>query len=107
MSWSRTYTHTLAIAVDMTTASIFWNQEDVTVSTLCRLVQLADAGVDDFLVRLAALELSAAQIDFLRWLAPRLDRLQANHCELARQADAARAAKTIRLTALKVTAAPK
>lgn len=100
MSWSNTYTHTLAIAVDMLTAATFWNQEDVTVSTLCRIVQLADAGEGDFVMRLGTLKLSASQVDFLRWLAPRLDRLQANHCELARQADGARALKAWRLTAL-------
>lgn len=80
MSWSGTYTHTLAIAADMGTASIFWNREDVTVSSLCGLELRKPAGNW-----------------FLRALGRLLNRVQANHCELAIAADRARAQSTIAL----------
>ena len=78
MSWSNTYSHTLAIAVDMLTASIFWNDEDVTVSSLCG-VALRKGQTTTFLARLGKI----------------LNKIQANHCEMAITADKARAAQTI------------
>jgi hypothetical protein len=35
MSWQNTYSFTLAITLDVVTASVFWNRRDVTVSSLC------------------------------------------------------------------------
>jgi hypothetical protein len=74
MSWSNTYSHTLAIAIDILTASIFWNVEDVTVSSLCGLA-LRSGRSSSFLGRLGRV----------------LNRIQSNHCELAIAADLARA----------------
>lgn len=80
MSWSGTYSHTLAIAVDMATASIFWNRADVTVSSLC------------------GLELRKASGNwFLRGLGRALNHLQSGHCESAIAADRARGQATVDL----------
>lgn len=78
--WSNTYSHTLSISVDMLTASIFWNKDDVTVSSLCGLA-LRRGESATFLARLGKV----------------LNVLQANHCELAIAADIARANSTIDL----------
>lgn len=90
MSWGKTYSHTLAIAVDDLAAAVLFNEPDLTVSSLCRLAQLG---------RLAPLKLSAWQVRLLTWLAPRLDRLQAHHCELARLADLERGRRMATLLA--------
>lgn len=84
MSWSNTYSHTLAIGVDMLTASIFWNDTDVCVSSLCGLQLrrvIALQGSNWFLVQLGHL---------LNWI-------QADHCELSIAADIARANATLAL----------
>lgn len=94
MSWDRTYSHSLAIGLDMFGAVILFNRPDLTISSLCRIVQLADANREDFPARLAALKLSAWQVKLLRWLAKRLDRLQTDHCEGARLGDIERAQST-------------
>lgn len=70
MSWSNSYTHTLAIAVDMLTASVFWNTTDVTVSSLCG----------------KALEKGQSKT-MLGLLGRALNRLQAGHCQMAIKAD--------------------
>ena len=91
MSWERTYTHTLAIATDVATASLFWNVSDLCISTLCRLVQLSDQG-EASAAQLAELaKFSELQIELLRRVAAALERLQAGHCELSRLGDLARA----------------
>ena len=98
MSWDNTYSHNLLYSLDIVGAVVFWNQRDVTISALCRIVQLADeegygsrAGAK-WWPRLMSLNLWRWQLWVLRRLAPMLDRIQANHCEGARQADLARAA---------------
>lgn len=70
MAWSNTYSHTLAIAVDILTASVFWNVEDVCVSSLAGL-SLRKRETNTFLARLGAL----------------LSKIEANHCELSIAAD--------------------
>jgi hypothetical protein len=80
MSWSNTYSHTLAIAVDMFTASIFWNDADVTVSSLCGL----------------ALRRRETRT-FLAVLGKLLNKIQTNHCELAIAADLSRCSATTAL----------
>jgi hypothetical protein len=87
---SGTYFHTVAIALDQFAAAIFFNRADVTISSLCRVVQLADSGMTPWPAHLASTKFSAAQIGFLRQLAKVLNKIQTNHCELARQADLAR-----------------
>lgn len=71
--WSNTYSHTLTIAADIFTASIFWNTEDVTVSSLCGLA-LRRGETTTFLARLGTL----------------LNKIQTDHCELAIAADLSR-----------------
>lgn len=99
MSWDKSYVHTLAYSLDIGCACVFWNTPDVTVSGMCRVVQLSDADGGNGLwgSHLESLKLWKWQVSVLRWLAPILDKIQANHCEGARQADLARAA---RITAL-------
>lgn len=87
MSWSGTYTHNVAIALDELAAAVFFNRNDVTVSSLCRIVQLADSGVHGWPERLRSLGFAPWQVAVLRWLARRLDALQPFHCELARVSD--------------------
>lgn len=81
MSWSGTWTHTLAVAADIFTASIIWNHEDVTVSSLCGLELRAGPKGDPTMQRLGRF----------------LNRLQANHCELSIAADRARAQSALKL----------
>lgn len=79
-----TYALNLAIAVDILTASIFWNKEDVCVSSLCGLQlrrKAAGLGTIWLLYRLGLL----------------LNNIQSNHCELSIQSDIARANAVIRL----------
>lgn len=77
MSWSRTYTHALVIAVDMLGSAILWSRKtaDVTISAMC------------------GLELRKTQYPGmvysrrLVWLARVLNRIQAGHCEAAIASD--------------------
>jgi hypothetical protein len=99
MAWEKTYVHTLLIAIDSLAAAIFFNRADVTISSLCRVVQLADAGYLTWQARLTATKFAAWQISVLRVLARWLDDIQTNHCELARQSDLARDASSLTLLA--------
>lgn len=94
MAWTGTWSNRVLIALDQLAAAIFFNRDDVCVSSLCRVVQNADAGVRDFPARLASLKLKPWQIDFLRWLAPKLDKMEPGHCEKSLQSDIARADAT-------------
>lgn len=94
MSWGNTYSHTVLISLDQLAAAVFFGRNEVCVSSLCRLVQNADAGIGDFPARLASLNLKPWQLKFLRWLAPKLDDIEPAHCELSRQGDLARAEST-------------
>lgn len=76
MAWSNTYSHTLVIAVDIFTASTFWNTEDVTVSSLSGLA-LRKGEINTFLAHLGNL----------------LNKIQNDHCELAIAADLSRCAQ--------------
>ena len=91
MSWDGTYSHSVLIGLDQFAAAVIFNRNDVTVSALCRVMQLADAGAPEFNARLDGLKLSHWQIWLLRKLAIALDRLQPGHCESARIADLVRA----------------
>jgi len=88
MSFAGTYAHSVLIGLDDLGAGVFFNRNDITISSLCRLSQLGQLG---------PLKLAAWQIVFLKILAPTLDRIQPNHCELARQGDIARAQSMIAL----------
>jgi hypothetical protein len=100
MSWDKTYSHNLLIALDQFGAAVIFNHPDLTISTLCRIVQLADDRVEDFPARLESLRLSRWQLRFLRWLAPKLDQVQSSHCELSRRGDLQRADSTSKLLRL-------
>lgn len=88
MSWDKTYSHTLLIALDQLGAAIFFNRPDLTISTLCDLVMTGQA---------APLKLALWQLEFLAWLGPKLNRLQKNHCPQARLGDIQRAKSTLTL----------
>lgn len=75
MAWAKTYTHTIAVAVDVFTASLIWNHYDITVSSLCGLALRADPDGTSFRCRLGRL----------------LNGLFPGHCEAAIASDAARA----------------
>lgn len=79
MAWSNTYTHTIAVAVDVFTASILWNSYDVTISSRCGLALRGVGGHPEWMKSLGRL----------------LNKIQANHCELAIQADMQRAKNAI------------
>lgn len=80
MSWSQTYSYTLAIGVDILTASIFWKTQGVTVSSLCGLA-LRRGETRTFLARLGKI----------------LNKINANHCENAIASDLARQATAVAL----------
>jgi hypothetical protein len=94
MPWSGTYSNRVLVGLDQFGAAVLFNRNDACISSLCRIVQNADAGVGDFPARLASLNLKPWQLSFLRWLAPKLDKIEADHCELSRQGDLARAEST-------------
>lgn len=84
MSWGQTYTHTLAIAVDMLTCSIFWNKADVCVSSLCGLELRREA-------------VGLGSIWVLATLGRGLNCLQVGHCELSIQGDIDRCSTALAL----------
>jgi hypothetical protein len=74
MTWTRTYTGRLAIAVDMLSCSMFWNKNSICVSSLCGLQlrrRVEGKGTNWLLLALA---------DLLEWLSP-------GHCEESIQGD--------------------
>jgi hypothetical protein len=72
--WSGTYSHTLAIAVDIATASVFWNTADVCVSPGTGIeLRRRKVGIP-YSRRLAAIG------DALEWIQP-------GHCEASIAAD--------------------
>jgi hypothetical protein len=86
MSWDRTYSHTVLIAIDQFAAAIIFNRPDLTVSTMCWMVMTGnDAG----------LKLSPWQRWILVKLGPLLNKVQTNHCKAARDGDYARAESTL------------
>lgn len=103
MSWDGTYSHSVAIGVDQLGAAVLFNRPGLTISSLCRIVELADKGVTPFPDRLAFLTLSDWQIELLRWLGKKLDGRWPGHCEGARIGDLARADAAIALLQLSKT----
>lgn len=79
MSWANTYTHTLALSVDLLLCSWLWNRTDVTISSLCWLRMRESPN--------------------RRWraLAWFLERIDPGHLSKARQADIERAKAAISL----------
>ena len=78
MSFTRTYVHSILVGLDDLAAALLFNRCDCTISSLCRLAQLG---------LLDRIDAHPWHRWFLTRLAPVLDRIQPNHCELARLAD--------------------
>jgi hypothetical protein len=97
VSWDGTYSHALLYGLDIGAAILLFNQTDITISAMCRVVQGADTQQSVWQMRLASLKLYRWQIAVLRTLAPILDKIQKSHCEGARQADIARANRVLAL----------
>jgi hypothetical protein len=91
MSWPNTYVHNVLIALDCLGAALLFNHNDITISSMCRLVQLADSKADKAAWQLAALKLSSWQVTLLRWIAAFLEDLQKGHCAKAVEGDMQRA----------------
>jgi hypothetical protein len=90
MAWGGTYSYRVLIGLDRLGAALLFNRNDITISTLCGLVQLADSARPD---RKAAFRLVLSfglhpvQLWLLRQLGYVLDKIQTNHCLLAIQGD--------------------
>lgn len=96
-NWSRTYLHNLLVALDSFAAAIFFNRPDLTISALCRVVQLAaNGGQWQWRVE-RVLKFARWQVVVLRGIGAALNFTFKNHCEAARLSDLARAASTLKL----------
>ena len=92
------YIHTLAIALDQLAAAVFFNRPDLTISALCRVVQLADSGEHGWAWKVDRyLKLNLWQVVALRSIGWALNSTFRNHCEAARLSDLARANGVARL----------
>lgn len=91
MSWDGTYSHNFLLALDMWAAMVVFNRPDLTVSTMCWMVA---SGNDQ------SLKLWKWQRAILVWLGPKLDKIQAHHCEGAAFADYDRAQATMNALAV-------
>lgn len=110
MSWNQTYTHTLALGVDRFAAAVIFNEPDITISSLCWIVMvaegrmLAEAQLQGPSARLALqqLKLYNWQLITLRWIGKELEHTFPGHCTAARQGDldtSARARSLLGVTA--------
>jgi hypothetical protein len=82
MAWSKTYTHSLAIAVDILAATLFVKPKDfdITISSYCAVeLRKQAAGLKDLNPKLL-------------WLGGVLNKIQENHCEMALVGDLERMA---------------
>lgn len=86
MSWDKTYSHTLLIALDQFAAAVIFNRPDLTISAMCWMVSSGHA---------ESLKLYGWQRAFLAGLAPVLDRIQAQHCLKAAFGDWDRSISTL------------
>lgn len=101
MSWDKTYSHTLLLALDRFGAAILFNEPDITISSLCwivltrdkyRAVYAADPIVPSLdraaCVSFNALKLSGWQLWMLRQIGNSLlENFWPGHCQQARQGD--------------------
>lgn len=86
MAWGNTYAYRVLIGLDRLGAALLFNRNDITISTLCGLVQLADSARPDrkHAFRLVlSFGLHPVQLWLLRQLSYVLDKIQADHCQLA------------------------
>lgn len=90
MAWGGTYAYRVLIGLDRWGAALLFNRNDITISTLCGLVQLADSAQPErkkaFRLVLS-FGLHPVQMWLLRQLSYVLDKIQTNHCQLAIQGD--------------------
>lgn len=90
MAWGGTYAYRVLIGLDRLGAALLFNRNDITISTLCGLVQLADSARPDrrkaFRLVLS-FGLHPVQLWLLRQLTYVLDKIQHNHCQLAISGD--------------------
>ncbi len=96
MSWTQSYTHTLAIGVDRFGAAVLYNQPDITISSLCWLERTsrglgapAPSPVQTRLAQNAVrqMRLYAWQATTLKWIGAGLERLSSGHCARAMASD--------------------
>jgi len=98
MAWGGTYSYRVLIGLDRLGAALLFNRNDITISTLCGLVQLADSARPErkSAFRLVlSFGLHPVQLWLLRQLSYALDKIQPNHCQLAIQGDRATAQSII------------
>ena len=90
MTWTKTYTHTIAIGLDDLGAAVLFNRNDITISSLCWMQRQADEGDPKVTAKLATLGLRPWQHGFLRNVGDMLEAIRPGHCDRARLADMAR-----------------
>ena len=81
MSWDKTYSHTVALGIDRLGAALFFNQPDITISSLCWIVR---AGASS---HRSALKANRVQEKALLWIGDFLEHFWPGHCADARQGD--------------------
>ena len=96
--FAKTYLHNILVALDSFCAAIFFNRPDLTISSLCRVVQLSDAQEEGWQWKVErVLKLARWQVWVLRVIGKALNLTFKNHCEAARISDLMRAGSTIQL----------
>ena len=80
-----TYAREQLLEIDRTFAVLLFNSQDVTISSLCRVIALGGSQ------HIAALRLYRWQRFALTYIGAALEYFWPGHCEEARQADIARA----------------
>lgn len=91
MSWSKTYTHTLAIGIDSLGAAIFFNEPDLTISSLAWIVRSGSSAQQ------RQLELYGWQRSALVAIGAALEYFWPGHCASARLGDISRSERTTNL----------
>ncbi len=95
MAWGGTYSYRVLLGLDRLGAAVLFNRDDITISSLCGLVELSDRGSSPAFRLVLSFGLHSIQLWALRRLAQILNRIQANHCQLAIQGDMATARSII------------
>ena len=90
MSFQNTYLHTILVAIDDLGASLLFNLDDTTISSLCGVQRRSDAGDSQATSALATLGIKPWQHGFLRVVGRLLEWIRPGHCERAISADIAR-----------------
>jgi hypothetical protein len=88
-NFSNTYLHSVLIGLDQFGAALFFNRNDITISSICGLVLNNDYD---------SLKLHRWQVVGCRYLGKLLNLISTNHCNEAILGDFDRAFDTIKLT---------